>query len=87
MQDDIDNNIYVMKIKNSDAEYINVKLNLGLTTNEFILHLFSFKSVLAYEKVEELKDRLDKYIGDDLCEVYLSYEIESKINVHENKDE
>lgn len=80
LQADIDNNIYIMKIKNSDAEYINVKVNLGLTTNEFILHLYSFKYVLTSNKTRELKNRLDEYIGDDLTEVYLSYEIEPKIN-------
>ena len=37
---------------------------------------FDIKSVLAYNKVEELKNSLDPYIGDDLCEVYLSYEIQ-----------
>ena len=79
LQDEIDNNIYIMKIKNSDSEYIDVKISLGLTTNEFLIHLYSFKCVIPFYKVKELKDRLDPYIGDDLCEVYLSYEIDQKL--------
>ena len=79
LQDEIDNNIYVMRIKNSDPEYTDVKIILGLTTNEFLIHLYSFKCVIPYYKVKELKDSLDPYIGDDLCEVYLSYEIDRKL--------
>jgi len=80
LQTEIDENIYFQKIKNSDVEFIEVKLSIAIFPMEIIITFFAYNYVLSVNKTIELRNRLINEIGANMCEVCLYYEILPEIN-------
>jgi len=87
LQTEIENNIYFQKIRNSDKDYINVKINIVLLPFSYISSLYSYLCVLSNGKVFELRNRVEKEIGPEACEICVFYDIEPTIDEKENTDE
>ena len=87
LQNEIDNNIYIKGIKNSDKDYQEVNIKLGILPYESVLNIFAIKNIISQNKLSEIKYRLKNYLLDNSCEIFLFYEIKPKINEEENEDE
>ena len=79
LQNDIDKHIYFQKIINTDTEYINITLKLGIVSNETIGLVYTSTNVISIETVIDLKEKIDRELGEEMCEVIIYYEIENII--------
>ena len=80
LQTEIENNIYFQKIRNSDKDYINIKIIIVLLPLSYILSIYNYMCVLSLGKVFELKNRVEKEIGPEACEICIFYDIDPIIN-------
>ena len=87
LQTEIENNIYFQKIRNSDKDYINVKIKMVLLPIVYILSVFNYMCVMSKPKVLELMNRVENEIGPEACEICIFYDIEPTIDEEENADE
>ncbi|MEI6820301.1 MAG: hypothetical protein WCL51_00075 [Bacteroidota bacterium] len=87
LQLEIDNHIYFQKIKNSDPDYVNISINLGVLPIDLIFMVYVTSNVISFDKYLELSIREYNEIGKGMGDIYLYYEIEPKINEEENTEE
>ena len=80
LQEDINNHIYFQKIINSDSEYVNVTITIGVIPNETIGLFYTSINAISIEKAMEIKEKIDIEIGEDMCELFIFYNIEQMFN-------
>lgn len=86
LQYEIDNNLYFLKIKNSDSDYTNVTINIGILPNLSIFNYFSSKNLITANKYEELEYRLGENVIKKFYDLFVYYKIDLDINKYKTKE-
>ena len=86
LQNEIDNNLYFLKIKNSDSDYINVTIYVGVLLNLTIFNYFFGRKLISHEKFSELEYRLTNNINDKFYDLFVYYKIDLDLNKYKIKE-
>ncbi|MEI6820302.1 MAG: hypothetical protein WCL51_00080 [Bacteroidota bacterium] len=80
IQNEINTNLYFLKIKNSDSDYTNVTINLGILFNVTIFNYFSVRNLISPDKYSELEYRLNNKLNEKYYDLFIYYKIDLDIN-------
>jgi len=80
LQNEIDNNLYFLKIKNSDSDYTNVTIYVGVLFNVTIFNYFSARNLISPDKYSELEYRLNTKLNEKYYDLFVYYKIDLDIN-------
>ena len=86
IQDEIDNNIYFQKIKNSDAEYENVEVCIGVNSSLVLLGIYSSIRAITHNTVLALFKDLQEHNNIIKGDIFIYYNVKSD-NLNEDIDD
>jgi len=78
IQNDIDKHVYFQNIKNSDSNFQNVNVYLGIIPPDLLLMVYGGIGVITINKMIELRNRTANSKGKRSVEIYLKYLIDSE---------
>lgn len=86
LQNEIDNNLYFLKIKNSDSDYTNVTIYVGILLDLMIFNYFSGRELISYEKFSELDYRLTNNKKENFYDLFVYYKMDLDMTKYKMKE-